>query len=558
MRRWLATYKPLVGSLLRQAWLPYVALALLVLAPLLKSGYILTLDMVFTPHLRMPTTSSNDYLLRVLLHTLNVVLPSDVIEKLLLFLVLLLSGVGVHRLVQYVNRTDRSVFQEIGAYVGGILYTLNPFTYDRFMAGQYEVLLGYALLPWFVLALLRFLAYPGWTRVLRLLVFALLISIVSIHSIGLMIILTIVMLGTTLWQRRSDGEWRMRTLRLGLLVLGLFVVMSSYWVVPLVLGKGSVAAQVAAIGASDQSAFATVGGGVLGKIGNIVRLQGFWVEARNMYDLPQAHVPAWRFISLIVWALVVAGAISLWRSRRRAVVAVFALSALIGCLVALGALSGLAAHSSLFAGYREPEKFVALVALACAVLAARGAASASAYFQAEGGKVFGAVAAVLLLAVPFVWTPTMLLGFNGQLKSVQYPADWQTVNALLNSEQGNFQTLFLPWHLYMRFGFVGRIIASPAPGFFDKPVLVSDNPEFRGAALAKSTPAKRTLDSLLPNAEHTDDLGAQLAKLHVQYIILSHDDDYRQYDYLVHRADMQLITKGATLDVYRNKAYRGE
>ena len=46
----------------------------------------------------------------------------------------------------------------------GIFYMINPFTYDRLMAGQYNVLFGYALLPWFAGALLKFLREPDWKK----------------------------------------------------------------------------------------------------------------------------------------------------------------------------------------------------------------------------------------------------------------------------------------------------------------------------------------------------------------------------------------------------------
>lgn len=543
----------------QRVWLLYSVLALVVLAPLLHPGYILTLDMVFTPHLRMPTSSSNDYIFRVFLHALNAVLASDVIQKLLLFMVLLLSGVGMHRLVRYLSGADSSEQQSIGAYIGGILYVVNPFIYDRFMAGQYQVLLGYALLPWFVQLLLRFLAVPGSATMLRLAACAVVVSIVSIHSIGLMVVLGMVALGVVLWQRRGNKEWRAKLWKFSLLALVILAVASSYWLVPIALGKGSVATQIAGIGAADQSAFATVGDGVLGKIGNIVRLQGFWAIVYDMYDLPQALVPVWGLITLMVWMLIVAGGVSMWRSRHRAMVVILVLSALIASVLALGVLSGWpAAHIPLLAGYREPQKFVALIALAYAVFAAFGAVATLAYVRAQGGRLFYVGAIILLVVLPFVWTPTMLRGFNGQLRPVQYPADWFAANALLKRDDGNYQTLFLPWHLYMRFGFTDRITANPATAFFDKPVIVSDDPEFRGAALSNPTTAKRALDRLLPNAEHTSDLGAQLAALHIKYIIVSHDDDYRKYAYLVHRSDMRLVAKHATLDVYRNEAYRGE
>lgn len=557
MRLSSAACKAFARRLLERVWLLYGLLALTVLVPLLRPGYILTLDMVFTPRLRMPTSSSNDYMLRVLLHALNFVLSGDVIEKIILFTVLLLSGVGMHRLVQSINGARLSLPYTVGAYVGGILYTVNPFTYDRFMAGQYEVLLGYALLPWFVRLLLQFLANPDMNRMLWLAACALAVSIVSIHDIGLMAILAAMACSGLAWQRRADAQWRSKVCRLSLLACGMWLVASSYWLIPLILGRGSVAAQISSIGTGDQSAFATVGGSALGRIGNIVRLQGFWVEPRGMYELPQARVHAWGLIGLLIWTLVIAGTISLWHTRQRMTVLIVAASAGLAGLLAIGILNGWPAkHVPLLTGYREPEKFVALIALAYAAFAARGAAAVIVYCRTRGAKTFAAVAAIAVLLLPIAWTPAMLHGFAGQLKPVQYPAGWTAVNTRLNADTGNFQTLFLPWHLYMRFNFEGRIIANPAPAFFDKPVIVSDNPEFKGAALSKPTATKRRLDRLLSGRVYSNSFGAQLAALHIKYIIVDHDDDPQDRARLANVAGMQLVSKGATLDLYRNTDYR--
>jgi len=141
----------------------YAVVALLILLPLLGRGYILTLDMVFTPHIRWPVGGTNSYPFWVLLHYLNQLLPSDVIQKLLLFTIFLLAGVGMHRLVRNIDvRCKQTAGQyTLGAFVAGTLYMVNPFTYERLMAGQYAVLFGYALLPWLARALLIFLERPA-------------------------------------------------------------------------------------------------------------------------------------------------------------------------------------------------------------------------------------------------------------------------------------------------------------------------------------------------------------------------------------------------------------
>ncbi len=556
MQRLYANCKFYILALLRQAWVVYGLLSVALLVPLLKPGYILTLDMVFTPSLRMPAFGSNDYLFRVLLHVLNVVFPSDIIEKFILLAILLLSGVGLYRLSRYVNRIDTPLYV-FSAYIAGIVYMANPFTYDRFMAGQYEVLLGYALLPWFTCLLLQFLDAPNAKRACWLSVSAVVIGIVSIHDIGLMVILALAVFIGKLWQQRTNKAWRTKVLKLGGLTIGIWIVASSYWLVPLMLGKGGAAAQISTISSSDQVAFATVGGSPLGRLANVVRLQGFWAEAYDLYTLPQTHIRAWGLINLVVWLLVVMGAVSLWRIHERVVAAACVLSAVIATAIAVGALSGWpTAHLPFLVGYREPQKFVALIALVYAVFIGCGIAISISYCRLHGGRGLAVILALAVLLLPLAWTPTIVNGFAGQLKPVHYPADWYAVNTWLKSDSGNFQTLFLPWHLYMSFNFERRIIANPAKLFFDKPVIVSDNPEFHGAALAGTTTAKRRLDQLLPRAEQADNFGVALAKLRIKYIIVDHDDSDQDYLNLMHRSDMQIVMRGGTLDVYRNERYR--
>ena len=62
----------------RTIYLEYAFIALMILLPLLKPGYILTLDMVFTPKISMPIGVENNYLLISLLHFLNYLIPSQI------------------------------------------------------------------------------------------------------------------------------------------------------------------------------------------------------------------------------------------------------------------------------------------------------------------------------------------------------------------------------------------------------------------------------------------------------------------------------------------------
>ena len=191
-----------------------------------------------------------------------------------------------------------------------------------------------------------------------------------------------------------------------------------------------------------------------------------------MFILPQDYSRAWGLLALLIWTLVIMGAVSYWRYRQRLLVAAVGSIGICSVLLAAGIANGwLSSHLPFFAGYREPQKFVALLTLTYCIFAARGASTVGAMWAANGGR-FGHVAAIAtMLALPFAYTPVILWGCNNQLHAVNYPADWYVMDSRLAKVAGNSQTLFLPWHLYMYYGFAGRIIANPAPNFFDAPIL---------------------------------------------------------------------------------------
>jgi len=109
----------------------------------------------------------------------------------------------------------------------------------------------------------------------------------------------------------------------------------------------------------------------------------------------------------------------------------------------------------------------------------------------------------------------------------------------------------------MYFNFAGRIIANPASKFFDKPVLTSDNPEFGGATSYVPDPLKAELDhDILPQAAHTQHLGAMLAPLGIKYVLLSKDSDYEKFGYASKQTDLKLVSNNSAIQLYQNLAYK--
>jgi hypothetical protein len=130
----------------------FCLLAVLIAGPLLGRGYLLLLDYPSGPHFPdfsvFPLPSSGDvgngvplYALHTALRELVTTLP----DKLYLVAPVVLGGIGVYRLVR-----RRLAVSALAAVYGGTLFVVNPFTYDRYLAGHLLVF------PWHLYAVWSF------------------------------------------------------------------------------------------------------------------------------------------------------------------------------------------------------------------------------------------------------------------------------------------------------------------------------------------------------------------------------------------------------------------
>ncbi|MGF7229542.1 MAG: hypothetical protein ACQR33_06220 [Candidatus Saccharibacteria bacterium] len=541
----------------------FATLALAVLLPLLNPGFVLTLDMVFTPKMPMPTSIESSYPLYALLHFLSVIMPIMIVQKVMLFAILFGSALGAYRLVAFLQSDSQTTEIQWAACFAGVTYVFNPFVYSRFMAGQFALLLGYMLLPFFIRAVIQFCRDPERRSGFWVCVWLLLINVASLHIGGLAMLA-----GATvyMWQavaQSKDARWRRNMLRWGSAVLGIMVAVSLYWIVPVLVGKSQTLHAVRSFNASDLQAFATGGRG-WGLIGNVLSLQGFWGDAQNLYSLPRETFVWWWLPIVLLWGVICVGIVRSWR-RERSITSVFL--ALIGTstILAIGSAGTIfapfnrwiALHVPLFIGYREPQKFVVLIALGFAWFAGEGFAAIVASLQKNKQlKQHVVTLGFLLFLIPILTAPMMTWGFHGQLKASEYPVEWDAMNDRLHAAcTGNCQILYLPWHLYMRYDFAGRIIGDPTPRFFTAKIIASDNPEIKQASSYDMTTIQRAVqDQILPAAStNSAQFGELLNTYHIRYILLAKENDYHRYGYLDKDKTLQMVFDRPTLRLYEVK-----
>lgn len=533
------------------SWLFFTGLAALILGPLLGPGYVLTLDLSWGPHFAPPDFSNNDGLLLLALQVLGAILPSWVVEKLVLVLIFVLAGVGLQRLASRANPGWPS-------FVAGVLFVVNPFTYERLMAGQWLVLAGYALLPWFLAAVISLIERPGLRRSLVLAAWGLAISVVSLHTLPMAGLLALAVVVAKLWghpqQLRRVGLWTVVS-------LSLWLAASAMWLVPLALPNSPTTGVVAAFDEAQFRAFRTAAG-PLGAPLNTLALQGFWGEDRSVL-VPASVTGGWFWLAFGLVAVAVGAGTVLAIRRRHRVALALAVVAVVAWILALGIATPpteiitrfLVDHLPFYRGYREPAKWLAVVALAYAYLASFSLAALSARLHGYWSRA-GATACLL---VPFIWVPLMIWGAAGQLRSTDYPASWYQLAEILSNlppaTSPSPDTLVLPWHQYLYLDFAGRAVANPAPGFFKRPVIVSNDPEVLGVPPAAEAGLVTSIQKDVINRRFFGhNAGSTLHELGVNYVVLLKLSDWSDYKWLNTQTGLKLIEDHPQWQLFQTSA----
>jgi len=221
-----------------------LGMAVLVLAPVLGRGFVLTYDMVFAPrqYLLPDSVGLGSALPRsvpadAVIGVLTTVVPGDLLQQLILLGALFLGPLGAARLVPTGSLGVR--------VVAAVTYGWTAYLAERLLIGHWPYLLAYAALPWVVLTARRTPA----------LVLACVPGILT-PSGGILVSVAAMV---------AAGPRRLRV------TVPIAVVLNAPWWVPAVLHPG------AGLSTSDGvTAFGAAGENWAGPVVNLLGLGGIW------------------------------------------------------------------------------------------------------------------------------------------------------------------------------------------------------------------------------------------------------------------------------------------
>jgi hypothetical protein len=459
---------------------------LLVLAPVLGRGVVLSYDMVFVPDppitgsvlgtdgsvpRAVPTELLADLLARVL--------PVAAVQQGLLLAVFVLAGAGAARLVP-----------GLPAAAAALAYAWTPYVAERLLIGHWPFLLGYAVLPWVVGAALA--ARRGGS--LRPLLLWLAAAAAAGSTSALIATATALCVIGLRPASRFAG------------VLGFAAAVNLPWIVPALARPGGVPADPAGV-----AAFAARSDTPLGLAGSLLTLGGVW----NPATVPYGRDSALATVALVaVLAALVLGLRPVLADSP-GLVAAGAGSLL---LAAAGAVPGLDAvlravvvHVPGGGLLRDGQKLLAPAALVVALAA---------------GHAVGRLAraprtapwAVLLAVLPVLALPGLAWGVGGRLAAAHYPADWLELRAAV-AQAPPGEVAALPWGTYRRLDWAGdRVVLDPLPRLLDRRTLADDALPLSRVTVRGEDPRAARVSAGLAAGERLPDLlrsaGVRYAAVH--------------------------------------------
>lgn len=455
----------------------------IVLWNLLLPGYVMTLDTVEGPlniFYSLDQVPYSHYISLHLNYLLSTMIGTILAQKIYIF------GLFFSLFYLPVKFFPFEV-EEKYKYLGALLYGINPFVLERFLAGQWNILFGYAFLWPFVFFLVKIIDIYSLDTFKKLLFTLFVIGCFSFHIfVAAHIVLAFCVLIKCvkyIFTKKSKNNvigYEKITLFLGVLVI--YFLVNLYWIYP-TLTIETVKSNT--FNQTDIEAFKTnvIGQGIMPLL-SIFTLYGFWGE-RELWAAQFDIVHSKNIIFFLPILIISAYGLYILYTKNKKISSYLLCILLFSMIFSLGISETIFKNMNQFlfdtvffwTGFRDSQKWSAFIVLILTIGLVMGACT---FLQRIKNPKYLRFAFICIAVCICLYTSKILFGFNGKLSAVQYPKEWFAANDLLKQEP-SCEAVFLPWHLYYFFSVNNKILtANPAAKYFDCKIYSSLDPEFHG------------------------------------------------------------------------------
>ena len=543
------TINSVVTSWLAEYYI-YVLVILAIVLPLfLHQGYVFFVDFHFGPHVPVDFFSSG-FLMGAVVNIFSLFYFYSFGEKLFIAAVLFLVLLGGKKIAESLSDNKWIIF------ITSLFFLFNPFVYGRMMYGQIGVLAAFGLL---CLALGYGLSYVKDRKNIDLYrwgIFTGLSLQFSSHFIFFSFILYGVLFSILLW-RKIDKKQFLKVISVILLCI---IILNTNWILGYIK-KPSQLDFNQNFNIKDLVAFQTSGKTGSESLGNVLMMSGFWGKERGIYaDLTGVGQP-WGISFLLLSPIIFFGLFigfkkKEFRPMTLGLISIFIIAVVLAIGIRLPISREITYwlfnHVPFYKGLRESAKWVSLIVIIYGIWLTFGLNSLLKYRIVKENRALSVILVSLLIVMQ---APFLLFGFKNQVHPVNYPQDWQQIDEYIISHQDANSSsdckdliLFLPWHLYMSFSWIGSLVVNPANSFFSCPVIQGTNMEWAGIYDNSGDKNGMIIKEWLEKKNEPDSLINQ--GLNIKYIILAKEVDWQEYQWLDKIDELKLVKETDTLKLY--------
>ena len=515
----------------------YLAVVLAIVLPLFfKSGYLFLTDFYFGPN--MPINFfSNSFVTVFLIKLFSLFYFYDVGQKIFISVALLIILLGGKKL------SENFVNNKWLIFLSSLFFLFNPFVYDRIMYGQVGIVIALGFLCWALGYLLEYFKKKQQKQIYLTGILAGFMIQFSPHFIFFFILAYFIFIVILLLNKERAGK----VLKNSLIIFALIIVLNTNYLAGLFMESSNTLNFInQGIQKQDLVIFQTSGKTGIGALGNVVMMSGFWGKDRFRYvDLTQQKENWGRsflfLLPLIIWGVVSSFKREAYRFLTLGLLILFVIAAILAVGIRLPISSDITYwlfdNVPFYKGLRESQKWVSLVVIVYGIFLALGLERLFSKKIIEKNNV---LYLIILGGIIMMQAPLLLFGFGGQIKPINYPKDWTEINDYIAGNQElttknqhlacKDTILFLPWHMYMSFNWIGHVVANPASAFFSCPVIQGTNLEWGGIYDNSTEAIGQKVEAWLHDKKDINSLRSK--NFNIKYIILAKEVDWQDYAWL--------------------------
>ena len=547
----------------------------IILPIILQSGYIFAIDQALNTNGWIPKIGSNNYWIGLISQIfIYLSIPIWALEKLLVVMTFTLPVVGVYLYFKkYVELQSRwALFYALSFSI------FNPMLYSRFLDGQVNIYIFYALFPLFIYFVKSFFTYKSLYSALIVWLWSMLLVLTTLHATYFIFFVFLVFTLWNMWEIFREKQ----TLPTSIGFIIIFCI-QLLWLIPLFTSPSekvfSTVSQIENFDSSQQSAFANIPDNKNPYI-EILSMRGYWgdyenrfVESHDIFN--DGSKNDWiYFIWLLIWVWLYYAFKNKIQDRY-----IFLALWLLGFVLSLWVTNStvftpvnalLYDYLPYYVGFREPQKFVLLLIVSYIYFWYFGIIALWELLQkCKIQKTVAGIVVLLCIMTPVLYNFNMFFGFRWQVSVQQYPEEWEEAKVYITENSCSdceYDTLVFPWHWYMSISWTYKIVWAWITRYFWEHVLYWDTIEIWNVYSSSTRAESSIIEKYIwPNWVLKDgitdekyiDFLSEIQNIGIQHIVLLKESDYLWYQNLLddirERDLLEITLENSMIQIYTIK-----